>query len=95
MRITRIRNDKELGMAKREVDPVMMDAYRAPFPDYWSRVGMLAFQRDIPLSDLVKRTGIQVDRGSYDGMDEFLTKVKASAPPQNTNGVMTKPERVG
>ena len=25
------------GMAKRDVDPVMMDAYRAPFPDYWSR----------------------------------------------------------
>jgi haloalkane dehalogenase len=39
------------GMARRDVDPVMMDAYRAPFPDYWSRVGTLAFQRDIPLTE--------------------------------------------
>jgi cis-3-alkyl-4-acyloxetan-2-one decarboxylase len=39
------------GMGKREIDPVMMDAYRAPFPDYWSRVGTLAFQRDIPLTE--------------------------------------------
>ena len=39
------------GMARRQIDPVMMDAYRAPFPDYWSRVGTLAFQRDIPLSE--------------------------------------------
>jgi cis-3-alkyl-4-acyloxetan-2-one decarboxylase len=39
------------GMAKREIDPVMMEAYRAPFPDYWSRVGMLAFQREIPLTE--------------------------------------------
>ncbi len=23
------------GMARRDIDPVMMDAYRAPFPDYW------------------------------------------------------------
>jgi haloalkane dehalogenase len=38
-------------MAKREVDPVMMDAYRAPFPDYWSRAGTLAFQREIPLTE--------------------------------------------
>jgi cis-3-alkyl-4-acyloxetan-2-one decarboxylase len=39
------------GMASRDTDPVMMDAYRAPFPDYWSRVGMLAFQRDIPFTE--------------------------------------------
>jgi pimeloyl-ACP methyl ester carboxylesterase len=39
------------GMANRDTDPVMMDAYRAPFPDYWSRVAMLAFQRDIPLTE--------------------------------------------
>jgi cis-3-alkyl-4-acyloxetan-2-one decarboxylase len=39
------------GMATRDTDPVMMEAYRAPFPDYWSRVGTLAFQRDIPLSE--------------------------------------------
>jgi len=39
------------GMARREVDPLVMEAYRAPFPDYWSRVGTLAFQRDIPLTE--------------------------------------------
>ena len=39
------------GMANRVTEPVMMDAYRAPFPDYWSRVGMLAFQRDIPFTE--------------------------------------------
>jgi cis-3-alkyl-4-acyloxetan-2-one decarboxylase len=39
------------GMAKREIDALMMDAYRAPFPDYWSRVGTLAFQREIPLTE--------------------------------------------
>jgi cis-3-alkyl-4-acyloxetan-2-one decarboxylase len=39
------------GMHKRDVDPAMMDAYRAPFPDYWSRAGMLAFQREIPLTE--------------------------------------------
>jgi haloalkane dehalogenase len=39
------------GMANRDTDPVMMDAYRAPHPNYWSRIGMLAFQRDIPLTE--------------------------------------------
>jgi cis-3-alkyl-4-acyloxetan-2-one decarboxylase len=39
------------GMARRDTDPVMMEAYRAPFPDYWSRAGTLAFQRDIPLTE--------------------------------------------
>jgi cis-3-alkyl-4-acyloxetan-2-one decarboxylase len=39
------------GMGRREVDPVMMDAYRAPFPDYWSRAATLAFQREIPLTE--------------------------------------------
>jgi pimeloyl-ACP methyl ester carboxylesterase len=39
------------GMARRDVDRVMMDAYRAPFPDYWSRAGTLAFQREIPLTE--------------------------------------------
>jgi haloalkane dehalogenase len=39
------------GMARRDPDPVMMEAYRAPFPDYWSRVGTLAFTRDIPLTE--------------------------------------------
>jgi haloalkane dehalogenase len=29
----------------------MMPAYRAPVPDYWSRAGTLAFQRDIPLTE--------------------------------------------
>lgn len=39
------------GMANRDTDPVMMEAYRAPFPDYWSRIGQLAFQRDIPFTE--------------------------------------------
>lgn len=39
------------GMARRGHDQQMMDAYRAPFPDYWSRVGTLAFTRDIPLTE--------------------------------------------
>jgi cis-3-alkyl-4-acyloxetan-2-one decarboxylase len=39
------------GMAQRDTDSVMMEAYRAPFPDYWSRVGVLAFQREIPLTE--------------------------------------------
>jgi haloalkane dehalogenase len=39
------------GMARRDPDPEMMPAYRAPFPDYWSRAGTLAFQRDIPLTE--------------------------------------------
>jgi cis-3-alkyl-4-acyloxetan-2-one decarboxylase len=39
------------AMARRDTDPVMMEAYRAPFPDYWSRVAMLAFQRAIPLTE--------------------------------------------
>jgi haloalkane dehalogenase len=39
------------GMHRRDLDPRMMEAYRAPFPDYWSRAGMLAFQREIPLTE--------------------------------------------
>jgi len=39
------------GMCRRDPDPTMMEAYRAPFPDYWSRIGTLAFPRDIPLSE--------------------------------------------
>jgi haloalkane dehalogenase len=39
------------ALARREVDELMMAAYRAPFPDYWSRAGILAFQREIPLTE--------------------------------------------
>jgi pimeloyl-ACP methyl ester carboxylesterase len=39
------------GMVRRDPDPQMMDAYRAPFPDYWSRLGTLAFIRDVPLTE--------------------------------------------
>src|SRR5215471_4929470 len=35
---------------------------------------------DHAIAPFTKKTGIQVDRGSYGGMDEFLTKVKASSP---------------
>jgi pimeloyl-ACP methyl ester carboxylesterase len=38
-------------MARRDYDPLIMAAYRAPFPDYWSRAGTLAFQREIPLTE--------------------------------------------
>ena len=46
------------GMARRDPEPLMMDAYRAPFPDYWSRVGTLAFQRDIPLTERDRSAGL-------------------------------------
>ncbi len=39
------------GMCTKDTDPVMMDAYRAPFPDYWSRLGQLCLQREIPLNE--------------------------------------------
>jgi cis-3-alkyl-4-acyloxetan-2-one decarboxylase len=39
------------GMLNRTPDELMMEAYRAPFPDYWSRAGQLAFQREIPLTE--------------------------------------------
>jgi pimeloyl-ACP methyl ester carboxylesterase len=39
------------GMANRKSDGAMMDAYRAAHPDYWSRLGTLAFIRDIPLTE--------------------------------------------
>src|SRR5262245_18727962 len=32
------------------------------------------------IEPITKKTGIQVYRGSYGGMDEFLTNVKASSP---------------
>ena len=38
------------AMARRDDDPVMMAAYRAPFPSYWTRLGPLALVRDIPIS---------------------------------------------
>jgi cis-3-alkyl-4-acyloxetan-2-one decarboxylase len=57
------------GMAKRDTDPVMMDAYRAPFPDYWSRIGALAFQRDIPLTER-DRSGPLMGR-IHEGLQEL------------------------
>jgi len=38
---------------------------------------------EFALEPFTKRTGIQVDRGSYSGMDEFLTKVKAATPGEH------------
>jgi spermidine/putrescine transport system substrate-binding protein len=35
---------------------------------------------EFALDPFSKKTGVRVDRGSFGGMDEFLTKVKASAP---------------
>ena len=39
------------GMRPETVAPLLADAYRAPFPDYYSRVPILAFARDIPIGD--------------------------------------------
>jgi pimeloyl-ACP methyl ester carboxylesterase len=39
------------GMVNRNLEPSMMDAYRAPFDHYWTRLGTLAFIRDIPLTE--------------------------------------------
>src|SRR5262245_9770958 len=38
---------------------------------------------EFALEPFTKLTGIQVDRGSYGGMDEFLTKVKAATPGEH------------
>lgn len=46
------------GMARRDPDSVMMEAYRAPFPDYWSRIAMLAAQRDIPFTERDRSAGL-------------------------------------
>lgn len=46
------------GMHRRDTDPLMMEAYRAPFPDYWSRVAPLAFQREIPLTERDRSSGL-------------------------------------
>lgn len=37
------------GMRKESVTPLTMEAYRAPFPDYYARVPILAFVRDVPI----------------------------------------------
>ncbi|HEX8855865.1 MAG TPA: alpha/beta fold hydrolase [Thermoleophilaceae bacterium] len=39
------------GMYHRDTDGTMMEAYRAPFESYWTRVGTLGFIRDIPLTE--------------------------------------------
>ncbi|MBI3951628.1 MAG: alpha/beta fold hydrolase [Acidobacteria bacterium] len=40
------------GIHQREkINDIMMAAYRAPFPDFNSRVAILAFPRDIPVGD--------------------------------------------
>jgi cis-3-alkyl-4-acyloxetan-2-one decarboxylase len=37
------------AMRPESATPVVAEAYRAPFPDYYSRVPILAFARDIPI----------------------------------------------
>lgn len=37
------------GMRPESATPLVADAYRAPFPDYYSRVPILAFARDVPV----------------------------------------------
>jgi haloalkane dehalogenase len=39
------------GMRPETATPVVAEAYRAPFPDYYSRVPILAFARDIPIGE--------------------------------------------
>jgi haloalkane dehalogenase len=39
------------GMRPESATPLLADAYRAPFPDYYSRVPILAFARDVPVGD--------------------------------------------
>jgi pimeloyl-ACP methyl ester carboxylesterase len=62
------------GMAKREVDPLMMEAYRAPFPDYWSRVGTLAFQREIPLTE--RDRSARLIGSIHEGLERLEVPVK-------------------
>ena len=54
------------ALTRREVDPLMMSAYRAPFPDYWSRAGILAFQREIPLTERDRSASLM--RSIHDGL---------------------------
>lgn len=37
------------GMRPENATPLVAEAYRAPFPDYYSRVPILAFARDVPV----------------------------------------------
>ena len=37
------------GMRPESATPLVAEAYRAPFPDYYSRVPILAFARDVPV----------------------------------------------
>ena len=39
------------GMRPETATPLIAEAYRAPFPDYYSRVPILAFARDIPIGE--------------------------------------------
>ncbi len=39
------------GMRPETATPLLAEAYRAPFPDYYSRVPILAFARDIPVGE--------------------------------------------
>ncbi len=62
------------GMSRRDIDPVMMDAYRAPFPDYWSRAATLAFQRDIPLTE--RDRSAPLIRRIHDGLETLDVPVR-------------------
>jgi haloalkane dehalogenase len=39
------------GMRPESATPLVAEAYRAPFPDYYSRVPVLAFARDVPIGE--------------------------------------------
>jgi pimeloyl-ACP methyl ester carboxylesterase len=62
------------AMARRDPDPVMMEAYRAPFPDYWSRAGTLAFQREIPLTERDRSAPLMAS--IHEGLPDVSVPVK-------------------
>lgn len=55
------------GMRAEHATPAVMDAYRAPFPDYYSRVPVLAFVRDVPIGHDHPTAGYMAEIGSKAG----------------------------
>ena len=52
------------GMRPESATPLVAAAYRAPFPDYYSRVPILAFARDIPVGEDHPTAPYMTDLGS-------------------------------
>ena len=60
------------GMRPESATPIVATAYRAPFPDYYSRVPILAFARDIPIGE---------DHPTAGYMSEIQTRLAALHRP--------------